>query len=164
MADDPGLALTLARYRVTQLAGGAEGEALAGQALLRVHRLIVVVFAPTLTSLLVAVGVETVVDVAPAWATDGVAPPLGGTRLLHLSLTVPTTQQGGVTLALVSMFRVINSGTGGVVLARVEVTDVKALVPDVSMVALAGMSGPSDRAGRVGSVMAGIASSPPVTK
>ena len=92
LADHSRLALALTRDWVTQLAGGSKGETLARQTLGRVNRLVVVVLAPTLPGLLVAVRVEPIVDVALTRPTHWVTPPLGWARLLHLFLTVAAAE------------------------------------------------------------------------
>ena len=88
----------------------AKGETLAGQALGRADWLVVVVLAPTLPCLLVAVRVEPVVDIALARAAHRIAPPLCRARLLHLFLTVAAAEKRGVALALVAVLRVFLSG------------------------------------------------------
>jgi hypothetical protein len=128
LADHTGLTLTLARHRVAELAGGAQRKALAGQALCRrpVRRLVMVVLTPARPRPLVAVRIEPVGHVTLARATDGVAPPGGGARLLQPLLTVSTALQraGALTAVAVPLRSVL--GTGGVVAARVQLAHIVA--------------------------------------
>lgn len=132
LTTDPGLALTRPRHRVTQLRAGAQGEAGALETLLRVPGLVVIVLAPTLAALLVAVGVEALGHVTLTGPAHRVSPPVGGAGLLGLPLAVSAAQQRRVTLAPVSVVRRGVPGTRGVTLARVEVTHVIARVTHVA--------------------------------
>ena len=109
-----------------------------------------VILTATLSGLLVTVGVEALVDVTLTGSTHRVAPPVGGTRLLGLPLTVPAGQKRRVTLAPVSLLCLRVLGAAGVALAGVEVTHVIAGVSDVARVALTEVGAPALLTLRVG--------------
>ena len=101
-----------------------------------------VIFTATLSGLLVTVGVETLADITLTRPTHRVAPPVGWTGLLGLSLTVLTRQEGGVALTPVPRLQSRLLGAGGVTLAGVQVAHIVAGVPHVAGVAVTVMTGP----------------------
>ena len=95
-----------------------------------------IVLAPTLATLLVAVGVEALGHITLTGPAHRVSPPVGGAGLLGLPLAVSAAQQRRVTLTPVSVVRGGVPGTRGVTPARVEVTHVIARVTHVARLAL----------------------------